>query len=93
MFSFNILERLFVSSHLLISVIRYLIQEGEFSNGDDLIGIWDQAHVYEAKAKTAVQRHRLRKRFVEQYLVTAKLVNPLIHKKIKIPWAKKYNEL
>ena len=40
------------------------IQEGTFSQGDDLIEIWDEAHVYEAKARTAVQRFRVRQRFV-----------------------------
>ena len=32
--------------------------------------MWDQAHVYEAKARTPVQRHRLRQRFVVKYLVS-----------------------
>lgn len=43
------------------------IQEGTFSQGDDLIEIWDEAHVYEAKARTAVQRFRVRQRFVWQF--------------------------
>ncbi|KAL9983910.1 hypothetical protein ACROYT_G006156 [Oculina patagonica] len=47
-----------------VQTVYKLIEEGKFSNGEDLILIWDQAHVYEAKARTAVQRHRLRQRFM-----------------------------
>ena len=62
-------EQLFVSSELAHFYLKSLFkQEGKFSNGEDLIDTWDQAHVYDAKARTAVQRHRLRQRFVEQYL-------------------------
>ncbi|CAH3021621.1 unnamed protein product, partial [Porites evermanni] len=41
-----------------------LIEEGSFSNGEDLIEIWDQAHFYESKCHTPVQRYRLRQRNV-----------------------------
>ncbi|KAJ7392518.1 hypothetical protein OS493_012189 [Desmophyllum pertusum] len=49
-----------------VQTVYTLIEEGKFSNADDLIEIWDQAHIYEAKAtcRTAVQRYRLRQRFL-----------------------------
>lgn len=46
-----------------IQAVYKLVEEGTFSQGDDLIEIWDEAHVYEAKARTAVQRFRVRQRF------------------------------
>ncbi|PFX32591.1 homeobox protein six1-like [Stylophora pistillata] len=46
-----------------VQAVYKLIEEGIFSQGDDLIEIWDEAHEHEAKARTAVQRFRVRKRF------------------------------
>ncbi|KAJ7331256.1 hypothetical protein OS493_020041 [Desmophyllum pertusum] len=52
--------------HADIKTFKNYVKEGKFSNADDLIEIWDQAHIYEAKAscRTAVQRYRLRQRFL-----------------------------
>ena len=55
-------------SNLFITVVVFFFQEGNFSIGEDkdLVKLWDEAHYYEAKCATPLQRYRIRQRFVNQ---------------------------
>ncbi|XP_068704897.1 homeobox protein SIX6-like [Montipora foliosa] len=48
-----------------VQTVYRLIEEGNFSIGEDkdLVQLWDEAHCYEAKCATPLQRYRIRQRF------------------------------
>ena len=64
------LLEMFISETFLLTLVNLVYdlasQNGNFSSGEveSLVKIWDDAHCYEATCETAVQRCRIRQRFV-----------------------------